>query len=146
MKQAFALKWLTVAMIAAAAVSVALAPASASTRDAFTGRWVGVEVPGVGDGSTDFMVISGPNADGSRTWAYYETNASGYCSPGGGGPLSASGTGHVVGDTLTVTVTFTECANGLPGAFSPPFELTMIATGDGHLDWGGIILSRGGML
>ena len=88
------------------------------------------------------MAISGPEADGSRNWVYYENNASGICSPGGGGPFSASGTGHVVGDTLTVTVTFTKCWNGLPGAFGPPFDISMSATGDGHIDWSGVIFSR----
>lgn len=132
---------LAAALIAAA--SLANAAEATAGRDTFAGRWVGIEVP-VGDGSTDIMTISGPNATGSRTWVYYETNASGYCSPGGGGPLRAAGTAYAVGDTLTVTVTSTQCANGLPGTFPPPFELTMTATGDGHINWGGVILSRAG--
>jgi hypothetical protein len=129
------------ALVVIAASLVPAAPAGAAGQDAFTGRWVGVEFP-VGDGSTDYMVISGPNAQGTRTWRYWETNASGYCSPGGGGPLAAAGTSHSVGDTLTVTVTSTECANGLPGAFPPPFDLSMTATDDGQINWGGVILSR----
>jgi hypothetical protein len=137
------LKLLAAIATATAAVLVLAAQAGAVGRDSFTGRWVGIEIP-VGDGSTDSMVISGPADNGTRTWLYYETNASGYCSPGGGGPLTAAGTAYAVGDTLTVTITFAQCANGLPGAFPPPFEQTMTATGDGHLDWGGIILSRAG--
>lgn len=136
-------KWLSTALAAVVALLVVAAPAGAAGRDAFTGRWVGVEIP-IGDGSTDYMVISGPNADGTRTFEYWETNASGYCSPGGGGPLSAGGTAVSVGDTLTVTFTSTRCANGSPGAFPPPFDVVMSATGDGHLDWGGLTFSRAG--
>jgi len=128
------------ALIAATAVVVAAAPAGAAGRDPFTGHWVGVEVP-IGDGSTDYMTISGPNASGTRTWVYWETGAS-YCSDGG--PLSASGTGTAVGGELTLTVTFTKCANGLPGAFPPPFVTTMDLTGNGQLDWVGITFDRYG--
>jgi len=131
------------ALIAATAVLVSAAPAGAVGRDTFTGVWVGVEVP-IGDGSTDVMAISGPNASGVRNFNYYETNASGYCSPGGGGPLAASGTATSVGDTLTVTFTSATCANGQPGAFPPPFQVTMTATGHGDIDWGGVIFSRVG--
>jgi hypothetical protein len=137
------MKWLAVALFAVAAVLVSGAPAGAVGRDAFTGHWVGIEIP-VGDGSTDYMVISGPNANEKRTWEYWETNASGYCSPGGGGPLSAAGTGYVVGDTLTVTITSAKCANGLPGAIPLPFDISMFATGGGHINWGGVIFSRAG--
>lgn len=110
-------------------------------RDSFTGVWVGVEIP-IGDGSTDVMAISGPSSDGSRTWRYYETNASGYCGPGGGGPLSAAGTASTIGDTLTVTVTSAECLNGEPGAFPPPFQITMTSVGNGTIDWNGVIFNR----
>jgi hypothetical protein len=126
-----------------ALVLVLPAAAGAAGQDEFTGVWVGVEIP-VGDGSTDYMAISGPRADGSRTWRYWETNASGYCSPGGGGPLSAAGTASAVGDTLSVTVTFAHCANGLPGAFPTPFSITMTAIGDGQINWGGVIFVRRG--
>jgi hypothetical protein len=128
------------AVTAATVVLLAAAPAGAAGRDPFTGHWVGVEIP-IGDGSTDYMTIGGPNASGVRTWVYWETGAS-YCSDGG--PLSASGTGQVVGGTLTVTVTFTKCANGLPGAFPPPFDISMFATGDGQINWGGVIFNRYG--
>ena len=56
----------------------------------------------------------------------------------------ASGTATSVGDTLTVTFTSATCANGQPGAFPPPFQVTMTATGHGHIDWGGVIFSRVG--
>jgi hypothetical protein len=135
--------WLAAAAIAAAAALASAAPAGAVGQDAFTGRWVGVEIP-IGDGSTDYFVFSGPNADGVRTFRYYETNASGYCGSGGGGPLSASGTATSVGGTLTATFTSATCANGQPGAFPTPFQVTMDATGDGHIDWGGVIFSRAG--
>jgi hypothetical protein len=134
---------LAAATIAAATALASAAPAGAAGRDAFTGRWVGVEIP-IGDGSTDYFVFGGPNANGVRTVRYYETNASGYCGPGGGGPLSASGTATSAGDTLTVTFTSATCANGEPGAFPPPFDTTMTATGNGHVDWGGVIFSRAG--
>ena len=136
--------WLAATVIAAAAIGAWAVPVSAQAgQDPFTGVWVGVEVP-VGDGSTDVMSISGANANGVRHFNYYETNASGYCGPGGGGPLTASGTATSAGDTLTVTFTSAKCANGQPGAFPPPFQATMTATGDGHIDWGGIIFSRAG--
>lgn len=130
-------------LTAACAGAVALAASAGATipRDSFTGVWVGIEVP-IGDGSTDVMAISGPNSDGSRTWRYYETNASGYCSPGGGGPLSAAGTARAIDATLTITVTFTHCANGQPGAFPPPFQITMTALGNGTIDWNGVIFNR----
>jgi hypothetical protein len=86
------------------------------------------------------MTIGGPNANGVRTWVYWETGAS-YC---GGGPLSASGTATAVGGELTVTVTFTKCANGSPGAFPPPFDTTMDLTSNGNIDWVGVIFSRYG--
>jgi hypothetical protein len=88
-----------VAVLATAATIVASAGATVG-NDLFAGLWVGVENPG--DGSTDVMAITAPRSDGSRTWLYYETNASGYC---GGGPLSAKGTAHSVGNVLTVTIT-----------------------------------------
>src|SRR5690348_4216761 len=95
-----AAKLLLAALVSAAATLTFVLPAAAHStrmagRDTFTGRWVGIESP-IGDGSTDVMAISGPNADGSRTWIYYETNASGYCSRGGGGPLTAAGTAHAI--------------------------------------------------
>ena len=123
------------------AVTLAASADATATPDSFTGVWVGIEIP-IGDGSTDTMAISGPNSDGSRRWRYYETNASGYCSPGGGGPLTAAGTARVIGATLTVTVTFTRCANGQPGAFPPPFQITMTSLGDGTIDWSGVIFNR----
>jgi len=134
-----------IALAAALTAVASLVSGAGATvgKDTFAGRWVGIEAP-VGDGSTDIMTISGPNSIGARNWVYYETNASGYCSPGDGGPLTAAGTAYAVGDTLTVTVTFTKCANGLPGAFPPPFDLNMTATGDGHINWGGVIFSRAG--
>jgi hypothetical protein len=123
------------------AVTLAASAGATVTRDPFAGVWVGIEIP-VGDGSTDTMAISGPNSDGSRNWRYYETNASGYCSPGGGGPLSAAGTASAVGATLTVTVTFTRCGNGQSGAFPPPFQITMTSLGNGKIDSSGVIFTR----
>lgn len=130
-------------LLAAALIAAgALAGGTGATvgKDTFAGVWVGVEIP-VGDGSTDVMAISGPSSDGSRKWLYYETNASGYCN---GGPLSAEGTADAVGNVLTVTVMFTYCFNGSPGAFPPPFNITMTATGDGHINWNDVIFSRVG--
>jgi hypothetical protein len=129
---------LTAALTAAAAL--AGGAGSNVGRDTFAGVWVGVEAP-VGDGSTDVMAISGPGSDGSRKWLYYETNASGYC---GGGPLTAEGTAQAAGSVLTVTVALTHCLNGSSGSFPPPFGITMAATGDGHIDWSGVIFSRVG--
>jgi hypothetical protein len=128
-----------IAAILATALLAAAPPASASRTDAFTGVWVGVEIP-VGDGSTDVMNISAPRADGTRTYRGWETFAT-YC---GGGPLTTSGTAQAVGDSLTVTITFVQCANGSPGAFPPPIEITMTATGDGHVNSAGVIFSRVG--
>jgi hypothetical protein len=59
------MKWFAAALIAAVAILAAAAPAGAVGRDAFTGHWVGIEIP-IGDGSTDYMTISGPNANGTR--------------------------------------------------------------------------------
>jgi hypothetical protein len=106
--------------------------------DPFTGVWIGIESP-VGDGSTDVMAISGTGADGTRTWRYYETDASGYC---GGGPLSASGTARTAGTVLTVTVTATHCFNGSAGSFPPPFQIAMTSLGGGQIDWSGVIFNR----
>jgi len=123
------------------ALTLAASVGATTTRDSFAGVWVGVEIP-IGDGSTDIMAIGGPNSDGSRTWRYYETNASGYCGPGGGGPLSAAGTTRAVGATLTITVISAQCTNGQPGAFPPPFQITMTSLGNGTIDWNGVIFNR----
>ena len=85
------------------------------------------------------MAISGAGASGTRTWHYYETDASGYC---GAGPLSAAGTATATGSVLTVTVTATSCANGSPGSFPPPFQITMTSLGGGQIDWSGVIFNR----
>lgn len=122
----------------ASAATFATIGAAARGGDAFTGVWVGIESP-VGDGSTDVMAISGASAQGTRTWRYYETDASGYC---GGGPLSASGSATTDGSQLTVTVTVTHCSNGSAGSFPPPFQITMTSLGNGQIDWGGVIFNR----
>ncbi|HEV8103169.1 MAG TPA: hypothetical protein VGP69_05480 [Gaiellaceae bacterium] len=131
--------WLVAAAVAAAAVLGFAAPAGAVGQDAFSGVWVGVEIP-VGDGSTDLMNISAPQADGTRTYRAWETFAT-YC---GGGPLTSSGTAQSTGNTLTVTITFVQCANGSPGAFPPPIQTTMTATANGQINSGGVIFSRVG--
>jgi hypothetical protein len=131
--------WFVATAIAAAAILAAAAPAGAGGQDAFTGVWVGVEIP-VGDGSTDVMNISAPEADGTRTYRGWETFAT-YC---GGGPLTTSGTARAAGATLTVTITFVQCANGSPGTVPPPIVFTMTATGGGHINSGGVIFSRVG--
>jgi hypothetical protein len=135
-----ALKRLLLFVAACASAVTFAASAAAAARDPFTGVWVGIESP-VGDGSTDVMAISGASAGGTRTWLYYETDASGYC---GGGPLSAAGTATASGVVLTVTVTATHCFNGSPGSFPPPFQLTMISLGNGEIDSGGVIFNRAG--
>ncbi|MFL5961165.1 MAG: hypothetical protein ACJ75G_12995 [Gaiellaceae bacterium] len=43
-----------------------------------------------------------------------------------------------------MTVTFAKCAHGSLKGAATPFETTMTATGDGHMNWGGVILSRAG--
>jgi len=129
-------KGLLVLVAAFAAAATLTATASAAGRDTFAGIWVAVESP-VGDGSTDVMAIGRPRADGSRTWLYYETYAT-FC---GGGPLTAAGTALADGDVLTVTVTFTRCANGSAGAVLPPFTIVFTAVGDG-LDFGGLVFTR----
>jgi hypothetical protein len=122
----------------AGAATFAVTAGATPGGDPFTGVWIGIESP-VGDGSTDVMAISGAGADGTRTWRYYETDASGYC---GGGPLSASGAASAAGSVLTVTVTATHCFNGSPGSFPPPFQLTMTSLGGGRIDSGGVIFNR----
>jgi hypothetical protein len=72
-----------------AAAAMAGGAGATASRDTVTGVWVGVEIP-IGDGSTDVMAISGPNSDGTRTWLYYETNASGYCNGGPPAPAFAN--------------------------------------------------------
>lgn len=131
----------TVVTAAVAVLLVSSAPAAAS-GGTLTGTWLGVEIP-VGDGSLNAMTIT-RNGRGKLIWRYHETNASGYCSAGGGGPLNAQGTARVVGHTLNVTVKVAKCANGLPGAFPTPYFISMTATGDGHINWGGLIFSRAG--
>ena len=69
------------ALAAVGLLAAILAVGAGAARDPFTGAWIGVEDRG--DGSTDYMTITGPGNDGARQWLYYETNASGFCSPGG---------------------------------------------------------------
>lgn len=130
---------LIVAAVLALTATTVVSTGAASLSDPFTGVWIGREEPPPnGDGSTDFMVIGSPGRGGNRTWLYYETWAT-FC---GGGPLSASGVGRSEGAVLTVTVTRFRCSNGSPGAFPAPFELTMEAMADGHIDWGGVVFTR----
>ena len=137
------MKWTTrgVAVIAvAAAATLAVTGGAAADRGPFTGAWVGVESP-IGDGSTDYMVIGAPGQDGRRQYRAWETGAT-FC---GGSPLSAlssAGFGYSTGDVLTVTITTAHCANGSPGVFPLPVDVTMSATSDGHIDAGGVIFSR----
>jgi hypothetical protein len=127
--------------------TVLVTTGAASSLDPFAGVWVGHEAqPPGGDGSTDFMAITRAGADGRRTWLYYETNASGYCAAGAGGPLAAAGSGRTDGNVLTVTVAWTRCSNGAPGSIPTPFDLSMTATRDGRLDFGGMLLDRLGAL
>jgi hypothetical protein len=107
---------------------------------ALTGNWVGIEIP-VGDGSVDAMTF-GRTAGGKLFWHYRETNASGYCVPGGG-TLIARGPASAHGNTVTVTITHAQCANGAPGAIPTPFTVTMTRTA-GHINWDGVIFSRAG--
>ena len=127
------------AVIAVAAALVAGAGATAG-RDPFVGAWVGQEAsPPSGDGSTNFMVVGRQSRNRSRTWLWYETFAT-FC--GGDVELAAAGKGRSEGQVFTVTVTRLRCANGSPGAIPTPFDLTFVATPDGHLDFGGLIFSR----
>jgi len=130
------------ALAAVGLLAAILAVGAGAARDPFTGAWIGVEDRG--EGSTDYMTITGPGNDGARQWLYYETNASGFCSPGGGGPLSARGTAVSEGEVLHVTITSATCANGLPGAFPLPLPTDLTATSDGRLDWFGVIFSKRG--
>jgi hypothetical protein len=121
----------------AAVAAVFAASSTAAPADPFVGAWAGVESP-VGDGSTDYMVFGAPGADGVRAYHAWETWAT-FC---GGGPLRTSGTAVSTGSLLAVTITSVACANGSTGAFPPPIVVTMTATGDGHIDAGGVIFSR----
>jgi hypothetical protein len=123
--------------VCAAVAAVFAGSGAAALADPFVGAWVGVEAP-VGDGSTDYMVFGAPGANGVRSYHAWETWAT-FC---GGGSLKTSGTAVSAGDLLTVTITSVACANGSPGAFPPPIVVTMTATGDGHIDAGGVIFSR----
>lgn len=130
-------------LAAAFAVAATLVVTAGATRatDPFAGVWVGQEAPPpTGGGSTDYMAIGRPGPNGARAWLYYETWAT-FC---GGDALAAAGKGRSEGDLLTVTVTWVRCANGSPGAFPAPFEIAMTATGDGRIDWGGVIFVRAG--
>lgn len=120
--------------------TVLVSSGAASVNDPFAGLWLGHEpAPPAGDGSTDVMAIGRPGSTGLRTWAYYETNASGYCA--GGGPLAAAGKGRSEGSVLVVTVTWTLCTNGSAGAIATPFDVTVTATGD-DLDFFGVSFTR----
>lgn len=133
------IKRLFVLVIAVGLMAATMTVGAYASGDPFAGLWVGQEEqPPNGDGSTDYMAIGRPGPNGARTWLYYETWAT-FC---GGGPLAAAGKGYADGNVLTVTVKWLRCENGSPGAFPPPFDLTMSATGDGHIDWGGVIFSR----
>lgn len=129
-----------VLVVAAAIGATLVLGAGATGGDQFAGVWVAHEAePPTGDGSTDYMAISLPGTTGKRTWLYYENNASGYCS---GGPLAAAGLGVAQATVLTVTVTWTRCANGATGTIVPPFAVEMTAMQDGSIDWGGVIFRR----
>jgi hypothetical protein len=130
-------KRLVLLAASAAAAAVFAGSSAAAPADPFVGAWVGVESP-VGDGSTDYMVLGAPGAHGVRSYHAWETWAT-FC---GGGPLASSGTAVSAGNVLTVTIAFAACANGSPGAFPLPVVVTMTATGDGHIDAGGVIFSR----
>ena len=141
------MKWtarftLVVAAFAAAA-ALTVSGGAAATRDPFAGVWVGAEFP-VGDGSTDYMLIGRPGADGRRTYVAYETGAT-FCGGSPLSPLASAGFGYATGDVLTVTITTAYCFNGSPGAFPLPVDATMTATADGHIDGGGVIFSRIGV-
>jgi hypothetical protein len=131
-----------IAALLAAAV-VAVTSGAAPPRDPFAGAWVGVEFP-IGDGSTDYMVIGAPGANGRRTYLAYETGAT-FCGGSPLSPLASAGFGYSTGDVLTVTITDAYCFNGSPGAFPLPVDVTMTATSDGHIDAGGVIFSRLGL-
>ena len=132
-------RWLVLAAVTAVAAALVAGAGATAGRDQFAGAWVGQEAsPPSGDGSTNFMVIGRQSRNRSRTWLWYETYAT-FC---GGGPLAAAGKGRSDGQVLTVTVTRLRCANGSPGAIPTPFDLTFVATTDGHLDFGGLIFSR----
>jgi hypothetical protein len=120
--------------------TVLVSAGAASVNDLFAGLWIGHEpAPPAGDGSTDYMMIGRPGPGGARMWLYYETNASGYCA--GGGPLAAAGKGRSEDNVLAVTITWTRCANGSPGAIATPFDVTVTAAGDG-LDFFGVPFTR----
>jgi hypothetical protein len=124
---------------ATCAVAAALAAGVGATgfSDPFAGVWVGQEAaPPTGDGSTDYMAIGRPSSNGTRTFLYAETWAT-FC---GGGPFFASGTGISESKVLNATITAFRCANGSPGAIPPPLQISMTATGDGRIDWGGGLL------
>src|SRR5262245_29682359 len=110
---------------------------AAAPADPFVGAWVGVESP-VGDGSTDYFVTGAPGKDGVRAYHGWEDWAT-FC---GGGPLTTWGTSRSVGDTIYTTITSARCANGAPGAFPLPVTVSAFATGDGHINAGGVIFSR----
>jgi len=127
----------------AALATVIVSGGFAANRDAFAGLWVGQELaPPAGDGSTDFMAIGLPKQDGTQSWLYYETNASGYCAAGGGGPLTAFGTGTANGTVLTVTVRTAVCANGAAGSFPTPFDLPVTSVDGDHVEFSGVAMSR----
>ena len=114
----------TAAIAGLAAVLVSAAPAAAPAKPGvFNGNWVGVEFPG--DGSTDVMTIGDSTFGGKRIWRLRETNASGYCSPGGG-PFAARGTATAHGHTLTVTVTFATVRSGYGQTASPYPEIVQL--------------------
>jgi len=134
---------LAVGAVVALAAVIAVGGGFAANRDGFTGLWVGQELaPPNGDGSTDFMAIGLPTKDGTQSWLYYETNASGYCAAGGGGPLTAFGSGTASGTVLTVTVRTAVCANGAPGSFPTPFDLPVTSVDADHVEFSSVPMSR----
>ena len=124
----------------AAALTLAAGGGASAPLDQFAGAWRGVEFP-VGDGSTDYMLIGKPGADGRRYYIAYETGAS-FCGGSPLSPLASAGFAYSAGNQLTVTITTAYCFNGSPGAFPLPVDATMTATADGHIDAGGVIFSR----
>ena len=118
-------------VITVAVLFAFVATAATAARDPLTGVWVAIDV--VGDGSTDRLVFSGPNADGVRSYTLIDSYGS-FCETDGegtGSVLIAHGTAYLDGSTVHTTFESYVCANGRRGEFNPPLTAQATLTEEG---------------
>ena len=132
-------------LLLAAAVCAAAAPlaVAAPTSGSLAGPWLLDD----GDGSTSYWIFGGAGASGNRQFVLFDSYAT-FCEINGeagtGSSLVAHGTATEIDGTVTITITSFNCANGAPGAASPPIQISATHTAGGLDFGGGFIATRPG--